>query len=89
MKLLRYSFEIVSGTIICCLATKGAVWSQSITGDGTLSTNITSPNSLNFTITGGNRAGDNLFHSFSQFSVPVAVQLFSTTPQILGILLVG
>jgi filamentous hemagglutinin family protein len=38
--------------------------------DGTIPTNVTSLDSLNFTIDGGARSGNNLFHSFSQFSVP-------------------
>jgi filamentous hemagglutinin family protein len=38
--------------------------------DGTLPTNVTSPNNLNFAIDGGSRSGNNLFHSFRQFSVP-------------------
>ncbi|ELS33356.1 MULTISPECIES: filamentous hemagglutinin N-terminal domain-containing protein [Pseudanabaena] len=49
-----------------------AVTAQPITADGTLSTTVTSPDNLNFTITNGNQpnSGANLFHSFSQFSVP-------------------
>ena len=45
---------------------------QSVTADGTLTTTVTSPDNLNFTITNGNQpnSGANLFHSFSQFSVP-------------------
>ena len=45
---------------------------QSVTADGTLSTTVTSPDNLNFTITNGNQpnGGANLFHSFSQFSLP-------------------
>uniref|UniRef100_UPI0006D81E4A two-partner secretion domain-containing protein n=1 Tax=Pseudanabaena sp. 'Roaring Creek' TaxID=1681830 RepID=UPI0006D81E4A len=45
---------------------------QSVKADGTLSTTVTSPDNLNFTITNGNQPsnGVNLFHSFSQFSVP-------------------
>lgn len=41
-----------------------------ITSDGTLPTNVTTPDNRNFTITGGNQVGGNLFHSFSEFSVP-------------------
>ncbi|NEO99709.1 MAG: S-layer family protein [Symploca sp. SIO2E9] len=41
-----------------------------ITSDGTVSTQITTTDDLNFTIDQGNRAGNNLFHSFSEFSVP-------------------
>ncbi|MEH1901353.1 MAG: S-layer family protein [Nostoc sp.] len=40
-----------------------------VTPDGTLNTNV-SQTGNNFTITNGNRVGNNLFHSFSQFSVP-------------------
>ena len=49
-----------------------SVSAQSVTADGTLSTTVTSPDNLNFTITNGNQpnSGANLFHSFSQFSVP-------------------
>ncbi|MEH1898636.1 MAG: S-layer family protein [Nostoc sp.] len=40
-----------------------------VTPDSTLNTSV-SQNGNNFTITNGNRVGNNLFHSFSQFSVP-------------------
>jgi filamentous hemagglutinin family protein len=38
--------------------------------DGSIPTNVNSLDNLNFTIDGGGRSGNNLFHSFSQFSVP-------------------
>jgi filamentous hemagglutinin family protein len=38
--------------------------------DGTLPTLVSSPNNLDFAIDGGSRSGPNLFHSFSQFSLP-------------------
>jgi filamentous hemagglutinin family protein len=46
-----------------------------VTSDGTLSTPtvvnvVTSSDERNFIITGGSRVGDNLFHSFDEFSVP-------------------
>ncbi|MCG8365483.1 MAG: S-layer family protein [Pseudanabaenales cyanobacterium] len=41
-----------------------------ISPDGSLSTTITTPDGLNFTIDAGDRMGDNLFHSFDQFSIP-------------------
>ncbi|MDY7012369.1 MAG: filamentous hemagglutinin N-terminal domain-containing protein, partial [Cyanobacteriota bacterium] len=41
-----------------------------IGSDGTLSTTVTTPDNQNFTIDNGNRVGNNLFHSFSQFSIP-------------------
>lgn len=43
---------------------------QLIREDGSLSTTVTTSNSLDFTITSGERHGTNLFHSFSHFSVP-------------------
>nr|WP_238846367.1 S-layer family protein [Nostoc edaphicum] len=47
--------------------------------DGTLNTTV-SANGNNFTITNGNRAGNNLFHSFSQFSVPSNGSAFFNNP---------
>lgn len=41
-----------------------------IVSDGTLSTTVNSPDDSNFTITGGSQSSTNLYHSFSQFSVP-------------------
>ncbi|MCC5609217.1 filamentous hemagglutinin N-terminal domain-containing protein [Nostoc sp. CHAB 5834] len=43
--------------------------SAQVTPDSTLNTAV-SQSGDNFTITNGNRVGNNLFHSFSQFSVP-------------------
>ncbi|MEO0987743.1 MAG: filamentous hemagglutinin N-terminal domain-containing protein [Cyanobacteria bacterium J06639_14] len=43
---------------------------QNIQADNTLSTTVNTFDDQNFTIEGGDRAGDNLFHSFSQFSIP-------------------
>ncbi len=43
--------------------------------DRTLNTTVSQSND-NFTITNGNRIGDNLFHSFSQFSVPTNSSAF-------------
>jgi filamentous hemagglutinin family protein len=38
--------------------------------DGTLPTTVVAPNGLDFTINDGVRSGNNLFHSFQEFSVP-------------------
>ena len=41
-----------------------------VSADGSLSTSVTTSDSHNFVIEGGDRAGGNLFHSFREFSVP-------------------
>ncbi|MEM1253460.1 MAG: filamentous hemagglutinin N-terminal domain-containing protein [Cyanobacteria bacterium P01_H01_bin.21] len=41
-----------------------------ISPDGSLSTSVTSPDGQNFVIENGDRTGNNLFHSFSEFSIP-------------------
>jgi filamentous hemagglutinin family protein len=51
-------------------ATFGGIAFAQVIPDGTLPTTVTSPNNLNFAIDGGSRSGNNLFHSFGQFSVP-------------------
>lgn len=38
--------------------------------DSILGATVQTPNNLDFTIDGGTRSGNNLFHSFNQFSVP-------------------
>ena len=44
--------------------------SAQVSADGTTSTTVNSDNNGNFTIEQGDRAGNNLFHSFNDFSVP-------------------
>jgi filamentous hemagglutinin family protein len=41
-----------------------------VTADGTLSTQVNSTDGRNFVIENGDRAGNNLFHSFREFSIP-------------------
>ena len=40
-----------------------------VTSDDTLSTDVSTQDNLNFIINSGDRVGDNLFHSFDQFSI--------------------
>ena len=67
----RYAYQnwLARGIFLYCLSIMTVCKAQ-ITPDGTLPTEITTPDNLEFTITGGSRAGGNLFHSFSEFSVP-------------------
>ena len=41
-----------------------------ISSDGTLSTTVSTDDAVNFLIENGDRSGDNLFHSFREFSIP-------------------
>ncbi len=69
--------EVLLTLPLCCLIVNN--WSSAqaqITPDGSLSTNVTTENNRNFTINNGNRAGNNLFHSFREFSVPTGGEAF-------------
>jgi len=71
-----YQFWSGSGIIaLCGLVTTSHVQAQ-IAADGTLATKVKTTDNRNFTITDGNRAGSNLFHSFSEFSVPTGGSAF-------------
>ncbi|MEM9001965.1 MAG: S-layer family protein [Cyanobacteria bacterium P01_F01_bin.86] len=59
----------IIGTIVLLGIGSGAGMAQ-VTSDGSLSTSVISPDGLNFTIEQGDQAGNNLFHSFDQFSIP-------------------
>jgi filamentous hemagglutinin family protein len=54
--------------------------------DGTLPSAVSSPDNLNFTIDQGTRSGNNLFHSFSQFSIPTGgAAIFDHAPDVQNI----
>lgn len=70
MKLYSSQLYALGTSLIFWLLTSGAATAQ-IIPDNTLSNNSSVPrNCNNCEITGGTRAGNNLFHSFRQFSVP-------------------
>ncbi|MBE9228952.1 filamentous hemagglutinin N-terminal domain-containing protein [Phormidium sp. LEGE 05292] len=69
MKKQNYYFWI-TGLLSLCYLLKTDVTQAQISSDGTLSTQVQTTNNLNFTINNGNRVGNNLFHSFREFSVP-------------------
>ena len=63
-------FWFASGVALCCLAVSSPLQAQ-VVPDATLPNNSqVRSQGKNSLITGGTRAGSNLFHSFSQFSVP-------------------
>jgi filamentous hemagglutinin family protein len=71
------SLPVIGGavTLAGCfaIATSGNYALSQVIGDNTLgaeSSLVTSPDLVNFQIDGGTTRGTNLFHSFSQFSVP-------------------
>ena len=78
------SLYLVS-TILGIVALPSQIPAQ-ISSDGTLSTTVTTDDDLNFLIENGDRAGDNLFHSFSEFSIPnLGEAYFNNNPNIVNI----
>ncbi|MEH2391768.1 MAG: S-layer family protein [Nostoc sp.] len=67
MKVIFAKFGLIGGILIY------GIWNScanaQVITDGTLNSTV-SQSGNNFTITNGSRVGNNLFHSFSQFSIP-------------------
>ncbi|MEQ9669177.1 two-partner secretion domain-containing protein [Coleofasciculus sp. G2-EDA-02] len=86
MKRYRYPFWLLQIFPYCFLIAVNSVQGQ-IAPDGTLPTNVNSSDNLQFTITGGSQAGENLFHSFDKFSVPTGgAALFDNTSTVQNII---
>ncbi|MEA5513413.1 S-layer family protein [Nodularia sp. UHCC 0506] len=72
MKLTSIGLSLLS--LICLSALGNNSVHAQITQDNTLNTSVTSTTSINgnniYSITNGTRVGNNLFHGFSQFSIP-------------------
>jgi filamentous hemagglutinin family protein len=66
----------IAGLGFLCFLTKTDLIQAQITSDRTLSTEVLTPNNLDFTIINGNRVGNNLFHSFGELSVPTGGSAF-------------
>lgn len=73
--LITKTLLLIGGIALWCFVPITVTKAQ-IAPDGTLSTNVNTSDGLNFTIDNGNRAGNNLFHSFREFSVPTGGAAF-------------
>jgi filamentous hemagglutinin family protein len=67
MKVNFAGFSLISGILVYGICSNSV--NAQVVPDGTLKTTV-SQSGNNFTITNGDRVGNNLFHSFSQFSIP-------------------
>ena len=69
MKLNNLTLIYTSFVLLCSLLIPVKTIAQ-VTSDNNLSTTVTSPDGQNFIINDGDRTGNNLFHSFKNFSIP-------------------
>jgi filamentous hemagglutinin family protein len=82
MKKNPASIPVISSVLLSVLLIP-AIANAQITSDGTFSTTVNSLDGRNFVIENGDRAGNNLFHSFREFSVPTnGSAIFNNTPNI-------
>ena len=69
MELRRISFYLLATVAVSVSVFPDKVMAQ-ISSDGTLSTTVSTDDAINFLIENGDISGNNLFHSFSEFSIP-------------------
>jgi filamentous hemagglutinin family protein len=82
--LLRYA-ALIGLTSLAVGAFVPIVQAQVIP-DGSLSTGVNSPDNRTFTIDNGDRVGNQLFHSFRQFSIPTGgAAMFNNAPDVQNI----
>lgn len=73
--------SLALGSVLCC----GFAQAQVAT-DGNLSTTVSSADGRNFVIENGDRRGNNLFHSFREFSIPTGGSaFFNNSPDVQNI----
>ena len=80
----------ISCYLLATVALSVSVFPDRVTGqissDGSLSTTVSTDDAVNFLIEGGARSLDNLFHSFSEFSIPnLGSAYFDNNPDITNI----
>ncbi|NJM70846.1 MAG: filamentous hemagglutinin N-terminal domain-containing protein [Scytonema sp. RU_4_4] len=86
MKLVACGILIASSLHLGCLLATCNLAQAQISSDGTLPTNVSRTGNV-FEITGGAKAGNNLFHSFQEFSVPTGnTAFFNNVPDIANII---
>ncbi len=90
--MVKKFWQFQAGVLFSLLAvtptTAQAQFKPAIVPDATLPVNsiVNTPDHSNFTIEGGTRAGNNLFHSFERFSVPTGGSaFFNNLPEIQNI----
>ena len=85
MKLRRTCcYFLATVSLGICTVNEGV--NAQISSDGSLSTTVSTDDAVNFLIEGGERSLDNLFHSFSEFSIPnLGSAYFDNNPDITNI----
>ena len=79
MKLMSCCRKLASRLALMLCVVSTPAFAQAIRTDSSLSTTVVVDN-LDFTIDGGDRIGDNLFHSFSDFSIPLTGSAIFANP---------